>query len=116
MELCFQFIRQSVSVVQGNKAMARDVLLRVLQLGFGVGVLIGAAILLTRNALPLLFTNDPAVQAIAASTLPVLGVLMVSPHPSRLWIPRPLVLLKTQKRQSLPQQEDFPVCMLCTAC
>ncbi len=57
--------------------MARDVLFRTLQLGVVVGTLIGGSIWLARFRLPLLFSSDPKVQAIAAGTLPLLSVFMV---------------------------------------
>lgn len=58
--------------------MARDVLFRTLQLGSAVGMLIGGTIYLARFNLPLLFSSDPMVQRIAARTLPLLSVMMVS--------------------------------------
>ena len=60
--------------------MARDVLFRTLQLGIVVGGIIGGSIWLARFRLPLLFSSDPKVQAIAAGTLPLLSIFMVGTH------------------------------------
>lgn len=58
--------------------MARDVLFRTLQWGIVVGIVIGSSIFLARYRLPLLFSSDPSVKHIAANTLPLLSVMMVS--------------------------------------
>lgn len=57
--------------------MARDVLLRILQLGLMVGG--GIAVLLVAGArlLPSIFTSDPAVINAAARVLPLMALYMV---------------------------------------
>ena len=63
--------------LQGDRAAARDVLLRTVQLGLLVGAAVGSLIFCCRGTLPILFSSDPAVRATAARALPVLAVFMV---------------------------------------
>ena len=63
--------------LQGDRAAARDVLLRTVQLGLLVGAAVGGLIFCCRGTLPIMFSSDPAVRATAARALPVLAVFMV---------------------------------------
>ena len=64
--------------LQGNRPMARDVLLRCLQVAVLVGLALGVLLLVFRHNIPTIFTRDPEVAAWAAATLPILAFMMVS--------------------------------------
>jgi Na+-driven multidrug efflux pump len=63
--------------------MAREVLMRILQLGLVVGLGVGGLMLVGSGTLPALFTSDSRVVAVAQAVMPVLALYMVGcvPHP-----------------------------------
>ena len=61
---------------QNDRPRARAALIRLLQLGGGLGVAVAAAIIAGAGWLPSAFTSDPAVAAAAAAVLPVVALLM----------------------------------------
>ena len=68
---------------RGEPGRAREVLLRVLQLGLAVGGVLALAMVLGSGAAPAVFTGDPAVVAIARRVFPLLGIILVIPSHSR---------------------------------
>ena len=60
----------------GDRPRARAALVRLLQLGGGLGVAVASAVLGGAAWLPSAFTSDPAVSAAAAAVLPVVALLM----------------------------------------
>jgi len=60
----------------GDRAAARAVLLRVLQLGTAAGAAVGVALSLGARSLPGLFTTDAAVAASAAAVIPIVAAFM----------------------------------------
>ena len=64
--------------LQGNRAVARDVLVRVVQIGTAIGFGMMLLIFNFRSALPRIFSQDPAVVKLAADTLIVIALYLVS--------------------------------------
>jgi putative MATE family efflux protein len=60
----------------GDRAAARAVLVRVLQLGTAAGGAVGLALAAGARALPALFTADAAVAASAAAVMPIVAAFM----------------------------------------
>ena len=60
----------------GDRAAARAVLVRVLQLGTAAGACVGVALAAGAGALPGLFTADAAVAASAAAVIPIVAAFM----------------------------------------
>ena len=63
--------------VQGNRAVARDVLVRVVQIGLAIGLGMMLLIFNCRLSIPRIFSQDPAVVKIAANTLVVIAFYLV---------------------------------------
>ena len=64
--------------------MARAVLLRILQIALGLSFFLMAGLYLGRSFVPRVFTEDPAVIAIAGRVFPILAAFIVSTLDSRL--------------------------------
>jgi Na+-driven multidrug efflux pump len=65
--------------VQGRRATARAVLLRILQIALGLSGILTLALSLGRSVIPAVFTSDPAVVAAAQTVMPLLAAFMVRP-------------------------------------
>jgi Na+-driven multidrug efflux pump len=61
---------------QNDRPRARAALIRLLQLGGGLGVAVAACVIAGAGWLPSAFTSDPGVAAAAAAVLPVVALLM----------------------------------------
>lgn len=61
----------------GDPAQARQVLLRVLQLGVGVGSVLAVAVVVGAGAAPAAFTQDGRIISAAQAVFPLLGMLLV---------------------------------------
>ncbi|KAK9836245.1 hypothetical protein WJX84_008786 [Apatococcus fuscideae] len=61
---------------RGNKAVARDVLLRVVQIGLGIGLIMMVLIYSNRMLLPRVFSQDPAVVKLASEALVVIALFL----------------------------------------
>lgn len=59
--------------------MARDVLLRVVQIGTAIGLGMMLLIFNFRSSIPRIFSQDPAVVKLAADTLIVIALYLVRP-------------------------------------
>ena len=64
-------------LLQGNRAVARDVLVRVVQIGTAIGLGMMLLIFNCRFAIPRIFSQDPAVVTMAADTLIVIALYLV---------------------------------------
>jgi len=64
-------------VPQKDLSTARDVLMRILVLGFIPGLVLGAAFLVAQSAIPSVFTGDPGVISAVTHIVPLLAIAMV---------------------------------------
>ena len=64
-------------VSQRDLSTARDVLLRILLMGFAPGVVLGAVFLVAQSAIPAVFTQDPGVISAVTHIVPLLALAMV---------------------------------------
>ena len=67
------------SGVQGQRATARAVLLRILQIALALSSVLLVTLSLGRSVIPRVFTSDPAVVAAAQAVMPLLAAFMVRP-------------------------------------
>ena len=65
--------------VQKQNGVARAMLLRILQIALGLSFFLMAGLYLGRSFVPRVFTEDPAVIAIAERVFPILAAFIVSP-------------------------------------
>ena len=65
--------------MQKDLSTARDVLLRILLMGFAPGVVLGAVFLVAQSAIPAVFTQDPGVISAVTHIVPLLALAMVCP-------------------------------------
>lgn len=65
------------AVSQRDLSTARDVLLRILLMGFAPGVVLGAVFLVAQSAIPAVFTQDPGVISAVTHIVPLLALAMV---------------------------------------
>ena len=63
--------------LQKDLSTARDVLLRILLMGFAPGVALGAAFLVAQSTIPAVFTQDPGVISAVTHVVPLLALAMV---------------------------------------
>jgi Na+-driven multidrug efflux pump len=63
--------------LQKDLSTARDVLLRILLMGFAPGVVLGAVFLVAQSAIPAVFTQDPGVISAVTHIVPLLALAMV---------------------------------------
>uniref|UniRef100_A0A1D1ZX61 Protein DETOXIFICATION n=1 Tax=Auxenochlorella protothecoides TaxID=3075 RepID=A0A1D1ZX61_AUXPR len=61
---------------KGDRKTASDIVARVLRLAAGIGALLAVALLAGRQALPTVFTSDPAVQGLVTMVLPLVALGM----------------------------------------
>ncbi|KAK9831035.1 hypothetical protein WJX74_000789 [Apatococcus lobatus] len=61
---------------RGNRAVARDVLVRVVQIGTAIGIGMMLLIFNFRSSIPRIFSQDPAVVKLAADTLIVIALYL----------------------------------------
>ena len=64
--------------LQGDKASAKELIVRTVHLGLFIGTCLAAALLVMRGLLPSIFTSDAAVRTMVASFLPIIAFYMVS--------------------------------------
>ena len=64
--------------VQKQNGVARAVLLRILQIALGLSFFLMGGLYLGRSFVPRVFTQDPAVIAIAERVFPILAAFIVS--------------------------------------
>ena len=66
-----------VVLPQKDLSTARDVLMRILVMGFAPGVVLGLAFLVAQSAIPAVFTSDPGVISAVTRVVPLLALAMV---------------------------------------
>ena len=72
------FVPATMSVtMQKDLSTARDVLLRIMLMGFAPGVVLGAVFLVAQSAIPAVFTQDPGVISAVTHIVPLLALAMV---------------------------------------
>ena len=64
--------------MQDDKRSARELVVRTVHLGLFIGSCIAAALVLTRQFLPTVFTSDASVRLMAAAHLPIIAFYLVS--------------------------------------
>lgn len=64
--------------VQGKRKQARAVLLRILQIGSAVGVIVGLVAFAGKSAVSTIFTRDLLVSGEVQRVLPMVALFMVS--------------------------------------
>lgn len=65
----------ALAVGQGNLQRARIVGNRILQLGVFLGIFFGFLLIAGKSSVPGIFTSDPAVRAVVASTFPYMAII-----------------------------------------
>lgn len=64
--------------MQRKRKQARAVLLRILQIGTAVGLVVGVVAFAAKSAVPAVFTQDVTVSAEVQRVLPMIAMFMVS--------------------------------------
>lgn len=92
--------------------MAREVLLRILQIALGLSFFLMAGLYFGRSFVPSIFTKDPAVIAIAERIFPILAFFMVSGLASSPFISRK----HSYAALSVTPQVSLSACDFCLLC
>ena len=87
--------------MQKQRGVARAMLLRILQIALLLSFFLMAGLYLGRSAVPRIFTEDPAVIAIAERVFPILAVFMVSALLSDCFLPLSVAMESAHFRQDL---------------
>lgn len=94
----------AVVLLQRKRKQARAVLLRILQIGTAVGLIVGVVAFAAKSAVPAVFTQDVTVSTEVQRVLPMIAMFMVSV--GRLSVGR----LETQ---CLTQKQSLSHCEIC---